>query len=94
MNKWQKKYVEKCCGGRKPRTNDEKTELALLGKVKDYIIIDFPNYSTPDGMVKAHREKYLVTMSDCDIPNGKMSVSILATNLRIWLSRGYSVCTR
>ena len=94
MNKWQEKYVTKCCGGRKPRSVNGKTELELLGKVKDFVIVDFPNRSTEFGMKPACTERYLVTMSDCDLENGKISVSILANNLRVWLEHGYAVHTR
>lgn len=84
MNKWQKKYCDKHYGGNLPRSKQGKEQLELLGAIKDTVTVEFPNRT----------ETYIVTEDDCDIPNGKISVSVLASNLVHWKLRGFKVTTK
>lgn len=93
LNKWQKQYIDEYHDGKMPRRKVEKQRLNLLGKVKNYVIVDFPDFNGAEGFKPAHTEKYEVTLTECDIPNGKISVRNLAANLDLWLSRGYTVHT-
>ena len=85
MNNWQKKYCEGYYGGKAPKTKVGKIEFDLLGKVKDYVAV-----TLEDG----RKNEYKVTLDDCDIPNGKISVEVLAANLRLWAFRGFKIETR
>jgi hypothetical protein len=67
LNEYQRHYVKEFCGGRRPRSATRKRDMELLGKVKDKVIIHFPD----------HNETYRVTLNDCDIPNGIISVEAL-----------------
>ena len=94
MNKWQKKYCDEYYDGKKPRTKSGKEEFELLGKVKEYVIVEFPGFNDTNGFKPAHTEEYKVTLDDCNIPNGKISVCVLASNLSLWISRGYNIRTK
>ena len=87
MNAWQEKYIEEYG---KPRSKVAKQELELLGKIKSIVAVDFPDFNGKP----AHTEEFTVTIDDCDMPHGKISVRVLASNLVLWLSRGYKVTTR
>lgn len=90
MNKWQKKYCDEYYKGKIPNTKQGKETVALLGDVKDTIIVEFPKTKEKP----AHIETYIVTEDDCDIPNGKISVSVLVSNLVFWKFRGYKVTSK
>lgn len=94
MNKWQKKYCDEYCGGKKPRSKSGLAEFNMLGNIKDYVIVNFPDFNGENGFTPAHTETYKVTLDDCDIPNGKISVTVLASNLTLWASRGYTIQTK
>lgn len=94
MNEWQKKYCDEYYNGKKPRSKVGLREFDLLGKVKNYVIVEFPEFSGVNGVVPAHTETYKVTLDDCNMPEGKISACVLAGNLSLWTSRGYSVKTR
>lgn len=85
MNNWQKVYCDTYFNGKKPRTNQGKHDVELLGMVKSEVSVEFA-----DGSKKI----FVVTADDCDMPNGKISVRVLVSNLNLWLSRGYKVGTR
>lgn len=93
LNKWQKQYIDEYYDGKIPRRKVAKQRLNLLGKVKSYVIVDFPDFNGADGFKPAHTEKYEITLTECDMPNGKISVRVLVANLELWLSRGYTVHT-
>ena len=94
MNKWQEKYCAEYYSGKKPRSKVGKEEFELLGKVKEYVVVVFPDFTGANGFKPAHTETYKVTLDDCNIPEGKISVPVLASNLRLWVSRGYKIVTR
>lgn len=85
MNKWQTAYCNEYYDGKKPRTKTGKEKLELLGQVKETVTVEFPDGRT---------ETYTVTENDCDMPNGKISVSVLASNLVLWTERGYKITTK
>ena len=93
MNKWQEKYCNEYYNGKKPRSKQGKLELELLGQVKEKIIVEFPEFNGVNGYIPAHTEKYEVTEDYCNLPEGKISVPILASNLSLWTSRGYIIKT-
>ena len=93
MNHWQEVYLSSY-GGKMPRSKAGKTEYELLEKVKGEVVVHFPDFTGINGFEPAHTEVYSVTANDCDMPNGRISVAALASNLILWLSRGYHVSTR
>ena len=90
MNKWQEKYCEEYYDGKMPRSKQGKYEFELLGKIKDTVTVEFPEFNGKS----AHAETYTVTEDDCNIPEGKISVCVLASNLTLWLSRGQKITTK
>lgn len=93
MNQWQQVFCDTYYGGKQPKTKDGKRKLDLLGKVKTKITVEFPDFDGVRGFTPAHNETYTVTADDCNMPEGKISVSALASNLPFWLDRGYKVTT-
>ncbi len=89
MNKWQKQYCDELYKGKMPRDSVGKQEYALLERVRSNVCVSFPDFNGNP----AHDETYEVTLTDCEIPHGKISVNVLASNLRLWLSRGYAIKT-
>lgn len=83
MNKWQTKYCEEYFNGKMPRTARGKEDVQLLGMVKSSVTVHLPNGT----------QTYVVTEDDCDMPNGKISVRVLANNLSFWLQNGYRITT-
>ena len=94
MNTWQKVYCDTYFGGKKPRSKRDKEVVELLGTVKEKITVKFPDFKGINGFEPAHAETYVVTENECNMPEGKISVSALAGNLRLWLARGYEVTTK
>lgn len=90
MNKWQKKYCDEYYNGKMPRSKVDKKKFELLGLVKDVVIVEFPECNGHP----AHTETLVVTEDDCNIPEGIISVSVLASNLILWTSRGYKITTK
>lgn len=84
MNKWQKKYCDEYYKGKMPRSKQGKADVELLGTIKDEVTVYFPDRT----------ETLVVTEDECDIPNGKISVLVLVSNLNLWLSRGLKVTTK
>lgn len=93
MNKWQKQYCDEYYKGKTPRDSVGKEEFTLLGDVRSHVCVSFPAFKGLHGETPAHDETYEVTLTECDMPNGKISARVLAANLRLWLSRGYAVKT-
>lgn len=93
MNKWQEVYVNTYYDGKKPRTKIGKEQFELLGLMKSKVIVHFPDFNGANGFIPAHTEEYIITEDDCDMPNGKISVSVLSGNLTLWKSRGYKIET-
>lgn len=90
MNRWQQKYCDEYNNGKLPRSKQGKADVELLGKIKNTVTVEFPEVP---GVKTARTETYIVTEDDCDIPNGKISVSVLISNLNLWLSRGHKITT-
>ena len=88
MNKWQQAY---CNIYGYPQSKATREAVKLLGEVKEKVTVHFPDFNGIQGFKPAHTETYMVTMEDCNMPAGKISVSVLASNLPLWLSRGYEV---
>lgn len=80
-NKWQKYYRETLCGGTFSAGGTAELEYTLLGKVGEKLTVHFP-----DG-----EKTFKVTFDDCNIPNGIISVRILASNLRLWIRREHKI---
>ena len=87
MNRWQKVYCDTYYKGKLPRSKQGKEDMRLLEQIKDTVTVEFPDF----GSTTAHTETYVVTEDECDIPNGKISVTVLISNLNLWLFRGYKV---
>ena len=84
MNKWQKVYCNKHYKGKVPTTKIGKEEFELLGSIKKTVTVELPSET----------KTFLVTETECNIPEGKISVSVLASNLRVWKLKGYKVTTK
>lgn len=84
MNKWQKKYCDEYYNGKMPRSKQGKADMELLGQIKETVTVEFANRT----------ETFVVTEDDCDIPNGKISVPVLVSNLNLWLFRGQKITTK
>ena len=96
MNKWQSAYLNDPrggCAGKMPRSKRGKEELELLGHVKETVTVSIPDFEGIRGFVPAHDETYVVTEFDCNMPEGRISARVLASNLVFWLSNGYKVTT-
>lgn len=93
MNKWQQKYCDEYFNGKKPRSKRDKEAFELLGLMKDTVTIEFPGFNGANGYIPSHTETYVITEDDGNIPEGKISVTILASNLCLWTSRGYKIST-
>lgn len=93
MNKWQEYFLKEYYNGKKPRDKVGKLELELLGQVREKVTIHFPKFESPieSQCHEAHSETFTVTEDDCNMPEGIISVSVLAGNLRLWTSRGYEI---
>lgn len=94
MNRWQQYLIDHEYGGRMPRSKDGKLRVSLLEHVEDEVIVDFPDLEGLHGPIPAHRERFVVTEDECDMPHGKISVRVLASNLKLWFERGYNVLTK
>ncbi len=84
MNKWQKVYCEEYFDGKMPRSKQGKVDMELLSSIKNEVIIYMPNGD----------KIYTVTENECDIPNGKISVDVLVSNMKLWMSRKIKITTR
>jgi hypothetical protein len=76
-----------------PRSKQGKVDLELLGKIKSKVIVYFPDFNGINGFQPAHEETYVVTEDKCDMSNGLISVSVLISNLKLWILRGYKIKT-
>ena len=88
MNKWQQVYWS--IYGR-PESRASIEAVRLLGEVKDQITVHFPDFDGIGGFKPAHTETYVITEQDCNMPAGKISVSVLAANIPLWIERGYEI---
>ena len=93
MNRWQQVYCDTYYNGKMPRIKQGKQDFELLGKIKEKVIVEFPDFNGVNGFIPAHTDTYLVTEDECNIPKGKISVTVLVSNLNLWLSRGYKITT-
>lgn len=93
MNKWQKEYCVTNCGGKLPTSKAGKQIYGLLENIKDSVTVEFPELNQLNGVVPAHTETYAVIIGEDDMPNGKISVATLASNLVLWTNRGYKITT-
>ena len=94
LNQWQRVYCKTYFNGNLPNNKTGKHWFQVLGKIKSQVIVDKPDFNGINGFVPAHTETYVVTENECDMPNGKFSVSVLAGNLDLWTSRGYKITTK
>lgn len=94
MNKWQQKYCDEYYNGKMPRSKHGKADMELLGKIKDTVTVEFPDFNGANGFIPAHTDTYVVTEDDCNIPQGRISVTVLISNLNLWISRGYKITTK
>ena len=93
LNQWQQYFINVCYNGKVPRSQIGSRKLALLGQVKNMIKVDFPDFNGINGFEPAHSETYNVTLDQCNMPAGLISVDVLASNLVLWMQRGYKVAT-
>ena len=94
MNKWQQYYINKYHNGKMPRSKKGKIDMALLGKIKNQVIVAFPDNYGPDGFIAAHTETFLVTEKDCNIPGGTISVTALLNNIPHWIALECKITTK
>lgn len=94
MNQWQEAYCKMHHNGKMPRSKSEKESVELLGQIKSVVIVEFPERTGINGVIPAHTEEYIVTENECNIPEGIISIDVLVSNLKLWLSRGQKIQTR
>lgn len=94
MNRWQLTYCKEYYKGKEPKSKRGQEDLALLGQVQDIVIVEFPGRNNAGNLTPPRTEILIVTDYDCNIPGGVISVSVLVSNLNLWLSRGYKVTTK
>lgn len=87
LNKWQQHYIEVYYDGKLPRSKSGKLELELLGMVDTGVTVHFPDF----GKTPAHTESFRVSLDECHMPNGIISVEVLSSNLSLWTQRGYRI---
>lgn len=85
MNKWQKKYVDIYYDGEIPADSEGRVAYDLLGKLRSEITVEFQN---------GEKETYRIDLEECNIPEGVISVRILARNLVLWITRGLKITTK
>ena len=83
MNNWQKIYCETYYDGKLPRTKYGKWAMDILSQMGEKVIVHFPSGT----------KTYIITENELDLPNGKISVANLVSNLELWISRGYKIET-
>lgn len=93
LNKWQKFYVETYCGGKLPKRNAEVMDLLILDEVKDSVTVHFPEFKSPIASQchPAEVRTFTVTFTENNMPEGRISVLCLLSNLKLWESRGYEI---
>lgn len=94
LNKWQKVYCDTYYKGNFPQTKEGIYDMELLSGIKNKVAVEYPDFDGINGFVPAHTEILAVTENECDIPNGKISVAVLVSNLKLWMSRGYKIYTQ
>ena len=92
-NKWQEYYKDILYDGKMPRTKQGKAEYAFLGKVKDSVTVHFPEFHSPivSQCHPAETKTFKVSFDECNIPDGIISVLVLASNLILWTERKYQI---
>ncbi len=83
INKWQQRYLDEYYGSSLPKRWDTegKEEFDLLGKCKDTVTVH----------LSTGIDTYKITLDECNIPKGIISVCVLAANLRFWKFRGFTI---
>ena len=94
MNKWQIVYCNTYYKGKFPNTKEGIYDLGLLSGIKNRVAVEHHDFHGINGFIPAHTDILTVTEDDCDIPNGKISVTVLVRNLKLWMSRGYKIYTQ
>ena len=94
MNRWQKVYCDNYYKGNFPHTKEGIYDMKLLSGIKSKVAVEYPDFNGINGFIPAHTEILTITENDCDIPNGKISVTVLVSNLKLWMSRGCKIYTK
>mgnify|MGYP003309420572 CR=1 FL=1 len=94
MNRWQEYYIKKYHNGKMPRTKKGKRNIQILEKIKSKVTVNFPDFYGEYGFVPAHKETFVVTETDCNIPEGRISVTALLINLPLWVSMECKITTK
>lgn len=84
MNKYQKIYCDIYYNGKMPKTKIGKEEFNLLGKCENFVTV---NYGEKFGNKV---ETYWIS-DECNMPEGKIDVHTLASNLRFWTFKGFEI---
>ena len=74
MTQWQKVYCDTYYNSKMPRSQKAKEEFRMLGLIGDTVTVEFPERT----------ENYTVDEYCCNIPQGIISVPVLASNLSLW----------
>ena len=86
MNRWQEVFCNIYYEGKVPTSKIGKEEYDLLGEMSGAPVAKV-SVRIPGKALEVYR----ITEYDCDMPKGKISVSVLASNLRFWKFRGWEV---
>lgn len=94
LNQWQKIYCDTYYKGKIIQSEEGIYDMELLSGIKNKVAVEYPDFNGINGFVPAHTEILTVTENECNIPNGKISVAVLISNLKLWMSRGYKIYTQ
>ena len=94
LNQWQKVYYDTYYKGEIIQSEEGIYDMELLSGIKNKVAVEYPDFNGINGFVPAHTETLTVTENECDIPNRKISVTVLVSNLKLWMSRGYKIYTQ
>ena len=84
---WQQCYLDITNQGKLPRSKIGKEKLNLLKPIGDTVTVIFPASSNNP----ARAENYIVSKTNCDVPNHLIDVVTLAANLLLWKERNYDL---
>lgn len=94
MNRWQRAFMDQMGFKNVPRGKWNKWCFDVLGKVRETVTVQFPEFRDPHGVKPAETKTFVVDENKIDMPNGFIDVLTLASNLEFWIAdRGYKVTT-
>lgn len=91
MNKYQQKFIDEFYNGKMPRDKDGKRRVEILGKIKNSVTVDFPDFNGANGFEPAHTSTFTIDENICDWSKSILNPEIMSGNLTLWEDRGYNI---